>query len=676
MAEPFTFDVFVQLPRLSGLRLSPDGSRLVVSVAVPHTDGKRMASSIWQVDPNAAAAPRRLTRSAKGETGAAFLPDGSILFTSARPDPDARPDGDEDPPAALWLLPSGGGEARLLAAPRAGVTAVRVARSAGTIVLASGLFPGVASLDDDAAREKARKDAGVGALLLETFPIRFWDHYLGPREPRLLVADPPSGEGSRLGELRDLAPDAGLALLEAVADASPDGSTIVVPWRDASTSLVRETANLAAIERATDARRALTTGEHWYEEPAVSPDGRWVAAVHGTLGDPETAPVVRIHLLELATGAVRDLTAGLDRWPHSPAWAADSRAVFFAADDDGETRPFRVDVASGAITRLAIDGTYTDLCPTPDGTVLYALRSRIDRPPHVVRLAADRADQVAEEIPSPAVAEADLPRRGTVERVEAAAADGTPIRSWLVLPAGASAEAPVPLVVFVHGGPLGSWTGWHWRWNAHLLAERGYAVLLPDPAFSTGYGQPLIQRGWGRWGEAPYTDVLAAVDGAVGRPDIEATRVALMGGSFGGYMANWVAGQTDRFRAIVTHASLWDLRGLHGSTDHGPSWEQEFGDPYLDPTRYVDNSPSEHVARIRTPMLVIHGELDHRVPISEALRLWTDLRRHGVAARFLYFPDENHWILKPQNARLWYAAVLSFLDEHVLGSAWQRPELL
>jgi dipeptidyl aminopeptidase/acylaminoacyl peptidase len=185
-----------------------------------------------------------------------------------------------------------------------------------------------------------------------------------------------------------------------------------------------------------------------------------------------------------------------------------------------------------------------------------------------------------------------------------------------------------------------------------------------------------VDRGWGRWGDEPYTDLIAAIDGALERPDLDATRTAAMGGSFGGYMANWVAGHTDRFKGIITHASLWELRGFHGTTDHGPSWEVEFGDPYVDASRYEKESPHRFVDRIRTPMLVIHGELDHRVPISEALRLWTDLQRHGVPSRFLYFPDENHWVLKPQNARLWYGTVLAFLDETVLGKEWVRPELV
>ena len=169
---------------------------------------------------------------------------------------------------------------------------------------------------------------------------------------------------------------------------------------------------------------------------------------------------------------------------------------------------------------------------------------------------------------------------------------------------------------------------------------------------------------------------MAAFEEASARPELDAERTALMGGSFGGYMANWVAGSTDRFRAIVTHASLWELRGFHGTTDYGPWWEREFGNPYLDESVYQAESPHHLLDQIRTPMLVIHGAKDFRVPISKSLRLWTDLKRQGVEAKFLYFPDENHWILKPQNARLWYETVLAFLDQYILDKPWQRPDLV
>ena len=265
---------------------------------------------------------------------------------------------------------------------------------------------------------------------------------------------------------------------------------------------------------------------------------------------------------------------------------------------------------------------------------------------------------------------------GTVTEVSASADDGIEIRGWLVLPPEASPERPAPLVLWVHGGPLSSWNEWHWRWNPHLLAERGYAVLLPDPALSTGYGQAFVQRAWGTWGDRVYRDVLALTDAVLERDDLDAGRTAMMGGSFGGYMANWIAGATDRFRAIVSHAGVWEMRQFHGTTDVPFSWEDQFGDAYGSNPRYEESSPHRRVAAIRTPMLVIHGALDYRVPVSESLRLFTDLRRHGVPSQYLYFPDENHWILKPRNGVLWYETVLDFLDQHVLGRPAARPDLL
>lgn len=678
MSDPFDFDHFLALPRLSGLHLSPDGRRLVVAVGAPQADGKRMASSLWEVDPEGLAPPRRLTRSAQGEGGAAFLPDGGLLFTSTRPDPEAKPgDGDEEPAAGLWLLPAGGGEARLLLSPRSGVDGLRVAREAGTTVIGAGLSPGAADFEADAAWTKARREKAVGAILFETLPIRFWDHYLGPRDHHLFALDPPSRAEGPAGPPKDLCREPAGALVECAFDVTPRGEAIVTSWRilDPPAAMHVE---LVCIDAGTGARRTLAGDpDRWYDAPACSPDGRQVAALVEHLGGPDRASQVRLVLIELESGAERALAPELDRWPNAPVWAADGRALFFTADEDGRTLPWRLDLDDDRVTRLAVDGSYGDLCPSPDGTALYALREGVDRPPHVVRLDARAADQEARELPSPAVPAEALPRRGRLERLEARASDGTPIHSWLVVPADASADRPAPLVVFVHGGPLGSWSGWHWRWNPHLLAERGYAVLLPDPAISTGYGQAFVARGWGRWNQEPFTDLMAAVDGALERPDLDASRTGLMGGSFGGYMANWVAGQTgDRFRCIITHASLWELRGFHGTTDDGPLWEREFGDPYRDPSRYVEQSPSRHIERITTPLLVIHGERDQRVPISEALELWTDLRRHGVESRFLYFPDENHWVLKPENARLWYATVLAFLDEHVLGLPWRRPDLV
>jgi dipeptidyl aminopeptidase/acylaminoacyl peptidase len=677
VSEPYTFDRFIAMPRLSALKLSPDGKRLVVAVSRPGPEGKEMKTALWQVDPAGKSKPRRITRSAAGESVASFARDGSLLFTSARPDPDVKEDSDNKI-NALWMLPAEGGEARLLLAPEGGINGVTVAEAADAIAFGADVHPEAKDLADDAARGKARRDAGVGALLFDSYPIRYWDSWLAPRQRRLFTAAMPdldSDPETRLDPHDLTGPVSGGTLLESGISISPDGKTLYTTWIDYKDS-PRVAEDLVAIDVETGERRYFTHGDASYVGPKASPDGKYVACVRCTFGSPDEAMDCTLWLVDLATGEGRDLTPDMDLWPDGPIWAHDSSAIFCTADRDGGVAAIRVDLVGGKVTTLTSSGAISELCPTPDGSTVYALQSTVTTPPRIVRFDARTADQSVVELPN-GIDEGGIAVRSRVERLTARAADGTPIRSWLVLPPEATAEKPAPLVVCVHGGPLGTWAGWHWRWNPHLLTERGYAVLLPDPAISLGYGLHMVQRGWGDWGNAPFTDVMAATDAVMAeRTDVDKSRTALMGGSFGGYMANWVAGKTDRFRCIVTHASLWDLKPFHGTTDDGVFWEREIGDPYRQPENYVRQSPAENIGAIKTPMLVIHGEQDFRVPVSEALKLWTDLHRHGVEAKFLYFRDENHWILKPQNSRIWYATVLAFLDQYVLDKAWERPALL
>ncbi|WP_159943775.1 MULTISPECIES: S9 family peptidase [unclassified Nocardiopsis] len=668
---------YVRLRRVNGLRLSPDGTRLVAPVSDIAPDSTSFRGALWEIDVTPGSeggrAPRRLTRSAKGESGVGFLPDGSVLFTSGRPDPETK--ADDKAGTALWLLPADGGEARQVASRPGGVSGFAVARDSGLVALTSNTLPG--SEDEEADREarKAREEAGVTAILHEALPVRSWDSDVGPDHPRHLVAEPPADADSRLGELRDLTPDAGTALLGAGAALSPDGSVLVTEWQ-VPTGRGARRSEVVAIDTATGERRTLASDpDHDFSGPLVSPDGRHVLLLRGFEGDYDGEPRDETAwLVDLETGHGRDLLPDHELWPRELAWAADSGSVFFVADQNGRRPLFRLDLASGELTRLTGDhGAYSSLNPAPDGRHVYALRDAWDAPPAPVRLDARTPDGRPEYLRTPG---SELTMPGTLTEIETTADDGTRIRSWLVLPEEASADSPAPLMLWVHGGPYMSFNGWSWRWNPWLLAARGYAVLLPDPALSTGYGQDMLRRGWGQWGPRTFADVMAVTDAAEAREDIDAERTAMMGGSFGGYMANWIAGHTDRFRAIVSHASLWGLEAFSGTTDYPPVWEHEFGTPLERPERYALNSPHLHAADIRTPMLVIHGDKDYRVPISEGLRLWRDLMLHGVDAKFLYFPDENHWILTPGNARIWYETVFAFLDHHVHGKEWTRPELL
>ena len=689
---------YVAIPRVNALRLAPDGSWLAAAVQTLNPDGKGYSGSIWRIDTEQAP-PVRLTRSAEGESSPQFLPDGSVLFVSKRPGPPAgqrngQPDGEAagDEPA-LWLLPAAGGEARRIAAPTGGVAAVAAARQAGAFLLATAMFPGAAGAEQDAKRRTARKDAGVSAILHEAGIVRYWDHDLGPDAPHLMAGRAPdatepaeaarAGEGAdagqaggQPGELRDLTPDPGRSLDEQSFELTPDGSLAVTGW-EVLEGASEYRSEVAVIEVATGKRRTLLAAPGLdFGDPHVSPDGALVACVQSEHDSYERPGDVTLVLVALdgSDAAPRDLLAGLDRRPLDVAWAPDSRSLYFTADDHGRCPVFAADLESGKITRITTDnGAYGSLCPAPDGRSLYALRAAVDEPPAPVRidLLVPGREPVGLASPGPAL---DLP--GHLEEVEATTADGTTIRAWLVLPEGASATAPAPLLLWVHGGPVASWNSWSWRWNPWLMAERGYAVLLPDPALSTGYGHDFIVRGHGTWGDKPFTDIMAITDATAARPDIDAGRTAMMGGSFGGYMANWMAGHTDRFSAIVSHAGLWALDQMFGTTDGPPFWRREFGDPAAHPDRYRDNSPHLYVENIVTPMLIIHGDKDYRVPIGEALRLYWDLSGRSKSAKFLYFPDENHWILKPGDASVWYETIFAFLAEHVLGEDWRRPELL
>jgi dipeptidyl aminopeptidase/acylaminoacyl peptidase len=654
--------------------LSNGGTRLVASVTRPDAEGKKLVSALYEFDPEGENAPRRLTRSAPGESGAAFTPDGSILFVSKRPDSDAKPDDGRGEATALWVLPGNGGDSRLLAGPPGGVEAVAVAREAGSVAFSVGTYPGTENWEEDAKREKARKNADVSAQLFEEYPIRFWDHYLGPRERHLQLIPTPEDEGPA-DSPADLIGTPGRSLDLADFAITPDGSTIVTGrWSDTDDVLERNL-NLVAVDANSGEQRTLANDNAWYWSPACSPDGRYAVAVRDGKSTPGELADNTLCLFDLMTGGSRDLLVGFDRWPHGPVWSHDSRFVYFLADDDGHVPAFRVEVASGAVARLTGEGAFSDLCPAPDGRTLYALRSHISGPPHPVAVDLNDPDSEPRRLGNfPELENLELPSR--VERVSVEARDGTRLPSWLVLPPDTSPEKPAPLAVFVHGGPVSSWNAWHVRWNPHVFVEGGWAVLLPDPALSLGYGIEALRRGWGRWGDVVYDDLMRMIDGAEDREDIDASKTVALGGSFGGYMANWIAGHTDRFRAIVTHASLWKFDAWHGTADLGIWDEYEFGDPYENPERYQEQSPHLHVENINTPMLVIHGELDYRVPIGEALTLWTDLKRHGVEAKFLYFPDENHWILKPNNSRIWYETVRTFIEQHALGREWTRPDLL
>lgn len=667
---------YVALPRLGSLTLSPEGTLLV---AVSALDKKKTGytSALWWVDPDGQLPARRYTRSVEGETAAAFLPDGSLLFTSKRPAPPAdNEDGDDS--GVIWCLPPGGGEAYVVARRTGGWQGIVSARDREVAILGAGVHAGTDSEEADAKKRALRKDKKISAILHEGYPVRFWDHDIGPEENRVFAVDlagTRAADGADLDarpeHFRNLIPDAGRAL-ESTGSLSAAGDLLVLDWSTrVSGGEVR--GSVVAVDVATGDRRDLAVSDdHEFLGAIVSRDGSRVACVRETPSAPDLAPDQKLWVIDVATGEGQVLAEDWDSWPTPVAWAPDADVLYVVTDEDGHGPLYAVDVATGERRRLTAEGAFSSAVLSQDGSTLYAVRSSYLDPGTVVAIAT--AGATVTELQGP-TSYPDLP--GRLENVETTAADGSRVRGYLLLPGAATADDPAPLALWIHGGPLGSWNAWSWRWCPWLLVARGHAVLLPDPALSTGYGREFVSRGWGAWGAAPYTDLMAITDAVEERQDIDESRTAAMGGSFGGYMANWVAGHTDRFSAIVTHASLWNLESFGPTTDAAWYWARE-----MTASMREANSPHRSVNEITTPMLVIHGDKDYRVPISEGLALWWALVSthdgppESLAHKFLYYPDENHWILSPQHAIVWYETVLSFLETHVLGGNFRRPEAL
>lgn len=659
-------DLLAAQPRPTALALSPDGRRLVLSVQSVDERGTARVSTLWEVDLSGRGESRLVDRSGEGDSAPAFAADGTLWFLSDRKNTDTTAgEGSAGQGASLWAS-SEGAEAKQMVQHPWGIAAFTIAARADTVAYTADFLPGATDTAAYAAARRERQNSMVDAALYDETPAADWGTALGPDEPHTFVVHS-GGPEVRAGS-QGPAGSADMAL-------SPDGSSVA--YTRGATARTPDTNTVVIADAATGApRHILSRPGHQYYGLAFTADGSKLVCQRQLEETYDTDWGVTLVAFDVRSGEETDLLPEFDNWPW-PGRAVLSpipgdTTLWFTGDEQGHCPVFRRD-ADGTVTRLTASGGYDSLCVTPDGTTLYALRNAIDSPPRVVRLDAVTADQEPDFLDAPG----DLhPLPGTLTEVRAEADDGFPLRGWLVLPEGASPEHPAPLVVVPHGGPQGSWSTWTWSWNPWPFAARGYAVLLPDPALSSGYGPRMQERGRGEYGGQPYRDVIALTDAALARAELDAHRTALAGWSYGGYLANRAATRTDRFKALVSAAGMWNLEVFQADTDLHAFFRKIFGDPRTQRERYEANSPHLDAARMTTPMLLVHGGRDHRVPMGQSLSLHSDLQRLGVPVRFLHFPTEGHDIEAPHHLRLVYETVLSFLDHHVLGQEWRRPSML
>lgn len=545
-----------------------------------------------------------------------------------------------------------GGEPEMVTELPLGAVGVRWMPDGRLIALAT-LWADHPDLDATRAHEK---DERVTARATENVVYRYWDSWLD-HVYHPVVIDPDSGDVVDLtpGSTRFWRWPNSFQPIDDI-DVSPDGSLIALcmddsepPHRDVSWSifLVRPD---GTEPRRIDAGRVGNS-----HRPRFTPDGK--ALVYGYQEEPDYyASPMLLFRHDLETGEERQLLAGWDRSPEGWTFAADG-SLLFVAEDRARCRLWRLPEGADGPDALTSDGWVTDPVQTSDGTV-YALSHSLTSPPEVHRI-GDSASPVTSFT---AEACRDL-QMGEVREIHFEGADGDPVQMFLVDPPGADPSEALPLVHMIHGGPHGSFgDAWHWRWNSQVVAASGYRVALVNFHGSTGWGDSFARSIHGAWGDLPYRDIEAATDHLVAAGLADPERMAVTGGSYGGYLVAWITSQTDRYACAVAHAAVTDLPAMYAS-DIVRSLERAFGSVPWDDIDTVNRfSPIAHAKGFSTPTLVIHGDRDARVPVDQGLELYGILAAKGVPARLVSYPDENHWVLRRSNSIRWYAEVLGWLE--------------
>ncbi len=370
-------------------------------------------------------------------------------------------------------------------------------------------------------------------------------------------------------------------------------------------------------------------------------------------------------LHERASGTTRSLTGGFDASVGSPVWSPDSRSLFFASEEQAETPIFRVSLHGDDVHRVVLEGTNHDLQISADGKTLVFTNASAVRPAEIMRCRTDGAG-----LTPVTHANDDLFRTLDVpppEKIWYDGEGGTRIQAWLYKPPRFNPAGKYPLVMLVHGGPQGSWgNSWSYRWNPPLWAARGYVIIAPNPRGSTGFGQKFVDEISRDWGGKVFADLVGGLDYAQSLSFVNRERTAAAGASFGGYMINWFQAKIPgRFRTLITHSGEFNATSTYGTTDELWFDEWEHGIPWENPDAFEEFSPHRYAKNFKTPMLILHGERDFRVPVTEALQMFTALQRQGIPSKLVTFPNENHWILKPANSAFWHTTVFEWLASYL-----------
>jgi dipeptidyl aminopeptidase/acylaminoacyl peptidase len=457
-------------------------------------------------------------------------------------------------------------------------------------------------------------------------------------------------------------------------DISPDGKELVYARDTEERPELSTNSDLFIVPIMGGESRRITTRRGADTSPKYSPDGKWIAWRSQSRPGYES-DLWELWLYNRATGATTRTATDFPDWIESASWAPDSRSFYVTAPEKGKVAIYELTL-DGKFKQILNQGAADAVTVSRDGNTIFFQMSSLRRPADIYSLTVeDRRPRLSsvEQTRASVVHQITHDNDALLQKIEVgetsdlwwSGAEGAEVQGHLVKPARFDPAKKYPAIILIHGGPQSAWAdAWSYRWNPQIFASRGYVVLLPNPRGSTGFGQRFVEEITADWGGKVYVDIMNGVDKLAALPYVDGSRIAAAGGSYGGYMANWILGHTDRFKALVSHAGVFNLVSMWGVTEElwFPEWEFK-GTPWENREMYERWSPHHFAQNFKTPTLVSHGELDFRVPIGEGFQLFTTLQRRGVPSRLLYFPDEGHWVLKPQNSKLWYQTVGAWFDQ-------------
>jgi dipeptidyl aminopeptidase/acylaminoacyl peptidase len=655
-AKGLTIDDMLAMQRVADPVVSPDGKQVAFAVRTTDVDANRGRSDVWLAQADGSSV-KQLTTHVENDAEPQWSADGAWLyFTSSR-----------SGSSQVWRIRPGGGEAEAVTKLPADVNGFKLFPDGKHLVVAVDVWPDAKSIAESVKRDDDRAKSKIKARAYDQLMFRHWDHWEDGKYSHLFVWTAPDA-GGKADDARDLTPgqatDSPTQPFGGMDEISisPDGKTVAYVARVAGRENAWRTSTDAFVVAADGRSKPfdLTAANPAYDfAPTFSPDGRSIAVRMMKRAGFE-ADRERIGIIDTASRKLRVLTESWDRSAGGIVWSADGKTIFTDTDNTGNHSVFAIDVASGA-ARLVLDKGTND-APRPAGDRLVFVRDTLTSPAELYSAKLDGSD--VKQLTHLNDARVKAITWGSYEQFSFKGAKGDTVSGFVMKPAGFTG-GKAPVAFLIHGGPQGSFGDhFHYRWNPEVFAGHGFAAVMIDFHGSTGYGQAFTDAIAHDWGGAPYDDLMMGLDAALEKyPWLDKTRMAALGASYGGYMINWINGKTDRFKALVCHDGNLDERMAYFDTEElwFPEWEHG-GMPWENPEGYAKHNPIDLVKNWKTPTLVIHGGLDYRVVDTQGMSTFTALQRKNVPSRFLHFPDENHWVLKPQNSKLWHEEVLGWID--------------